>query len=962
MKTKAFCYLSGSLMAVAMCNCAHAQDATSANAAGVSPSQQAAPARPGDVQTESAPASAASPDSEQAEDIVVTGVTEGTKKLDATFSINTIKSSEITRLAPISTADLLANIPGIYSEGSTAGEASNNITVRGLPVTGGYRYAPQLIDGLPVFEESEVPFMNNDVFIRTDLMTDRVEVVKGGPGGILYSNGLGATVNYVTREGSQDFKGGYKVEVADYGFVRNDAFVSGPINRNTTFAVGGFYRFSNGIRDTGYTADKGGQVRANLVFRSDDDSAMIQLQGLYINDRTAFYQNIPFTVPRVDSPGTAENPIKLNEKTIEPLGIDFGSGTFASKYNRYFTQIGEYGSRDVDFADGIHPEFGIFTLKGSKELESGWKFTAGLRYTKGSNGFNGLFTGNDTSTASNFLNVRLQNDVINPAYNAARSCNFQNAKLIGYFNLPTNACQTFADISQQDFVSRYSKFSRVAAIRTNDGTEVAGSDYLNFLIPFIARTDAESGSLDLQAQKSFDLLGKHQLTAGLYGARYNWDVNYQQSLLVSDVGDESHLVDLNLLDAAGNQVGPSLTSGGAIVQSLGGFVSRSKSRNLAAYLLDHWDTLDGKLKLDLGVRYESRRINLVRRDRTVITNLTPAGTVVGSTGDTTADDEAALPGADRVFAKTFDALGWSVGGNYSLTNSLAVYGLVSNSFRLPSLQDANDLGLANNVVVNGAAVDANPVERILQLEGGLRYFKRQFDASIALFYNNFQPREFVNVYRDFENTACAPAPGGVVQINQCPEVAERYSRGIRNFGTEVELAWRPQALEGLELRGNFVVQDPKIRDANYTITQEVRDTSNVLTGYRFVTVGEDGRRPRRLPTVMVNVRPSFDFKPTTGIPVSVFAQGFYYGKRYSESTDFNVTQLQSYYIINAGAAVAITKNIFAQFNVANLTNQLSFTESDPVFFDLYSPDGTRNRGLGRPLFGRTLRASLNVSF
>ena len=35
--------------------------------------------------------------------------------------------------------------------------------MRGLPVTGGYRYAPQLIDGLPWFEEPEVQFMNNDV-------------------------------------------------------------------------------------------------------------------------------------------------------------------------------------------------------------------------------------------------------------------------------------------------------------------------------------------------------------------------------------------------------------------------------------------------------------------------------------------------------------------------------------------------------------------------------------------------------------------------------------------------------------------------------------------------------------------------------------------------------------------------------------------------------------------------------
>ncbi|MEL6753811.1 MAG: TonB-dependent receptor plug domain-containing protein, partial [Pseudomonadota bacterium] len=176
------------------------------------------------------------------ETVIVTGVREATSKQDATFTINTFDQDQIRELAPISTADLLQNVPGIFAEGSTAGEASNNITVRGLPVTGGFRYAPQLIDGLPWFEESEVQFMNNDSAARADIMTRQVEVVKGGTGGILYSNGLGATVNHITRTGGQEFEGGYKLELADYGFVRNDLFVSGPINENLTYAIGGYYR------------------------------------------------------------------------------------------------------------------------------------------------------------------------------------------------------------------------------------------------------------------------------------------------------------------------------------------------------------------------------------------------------------------------------------------------------------------------------------------------------------------------------------------------------------------------------------------------------------------------------------------------------------------------------------------------------------------------------------------------
>jgi outer membrane receptor protein involved in Fe transport len=80
---------------------------------------------------------------ERLDDVVVTGSVKKTQKKDSTNTINTISAEEIRKLAPISTADLLQNVPGIFAEGSTAGEASNNITVRGLPVTGGYRYAPQ---------------------------------------------------------------------------------------------------------------------------------------------------------------------------------------------------------------------------------------------------------------------------------------------------------------------------------------------------------------------------------------------------------------------------------------------------------------------------------------------------------------------------------------------------------------------------------------------------------------------------------------------------------------------------------------------------------------------------------------------------------------------------------------------------------------------------------------------------
>ncbi len=894
--------------------------------------------------------------------VIVTGVTNRTTKKNATFSINTLSAEEIQKLAPMSTADLLNNFPGIYAEGSTAGEASNNITVRGLPVVGGYRFAPQLIDGLPAYEEPEVPLMNNDVFIRDDLMTESVEVVKGGTGGILYSNGLGATVNHVTRTGGERLEGGYKFEYADYGFYRHDAFVSGPVNKNLTYAVGGFYRTSDGIRNTGYTADNGGQLRGNLVWTSDNGKTTARVDGLMLNDRTAFYQNLPISVPRLTQSGTPANPTVLNQDTIEPLGIPFAHGTTASRYNRRFLMMGEYGSRIVDQADGIHPNFRMLTFKLSKELDNGWRLASGLRHTWGSSGFNAVFTGNDTNSAANFLNARYQNDVVSPAHNAALSCNLENVKLIGYFKIPEqNPCAAFANISRQDFIQNYAKATGVAGTYLNDGSKVAPNAYLNFLIPFVANSGAHSTSLDLKAQKSFMLAGAHDLTLGVYKSRYAFTPQFQASLMVAESAENSRLVDLAPVDANGNRVGPTLTTGSAILPGWFGFNSSVKAEGTAGYLLDHWETLGNKLKLDAGVRWQDVKALVDRRDRDVITNMTPSNVVPGSLQDTAADNEILFPGRSNLLDKTYRGFGWSIGGNYSFSKPFAVYALASHSFRLPSVEDLNNLSTARPVVVNGQSIEIDAVERIKQYEAGLRYLTPRFGASVAVFYNNFSPRSAINQYSDIESSQCTSV-GGVPQIATCPNVAQLYKRGVENVGTEVELSWRPAQLDGLELKGSFVAQNPKITGANYTLVQNRRDAQGLITGYYYQQVSEDGRRPRRLAKFMANLMPSYDFAPATGVPLTVYAQYQYTGDRYSEATDSNVTLLPKYYILNAGAQYKVSEALTAQLFVANVTNQLSFTEGDPLFPDLLTPDGTRNRGVARPLFGRTVRFSLTYRF
>jgi outer membrane receptor protein involved in Fe transport len=367
------------------------------------------------------------------------------------------------------------------------------------------------------------------------------------------------------------------------------------------------------------------------------------------------------------------------------------------------------------------------------------------------------------------------------------------------------------------------------------------------------------------------------------------------------------------------------------------------------------------LRIDAGVRWQGLDADVVRRNRDTAVNLTPADVVVGSTQDTTADNEVYFPADPHLLKKDFHAVGWSIGANYAISRPLAVYALASSAFRLPSVGDLSDLSTAGPQVVNGKAVDIDAVERIRQYEGGLRFQTREFGASVAVFYNKFSPRSAVNVYKDIQSTQCS-ALGGVTQINSCPDVAQLYKRGVKNVGAEVELSYRPHLLDGLELKGNFLAQQPKVEGANYTITQEDKDPQGVITGYHYVQISEDGRRPRRLAKLMANFMPSYDLRAATGVPLTIYGQYQYVGSRFSEATDNNVTLLPAYHVINVGAQYEVTSRLMAQVHVANLGNSLTFTEGDPLFSDLLSPDGTRNRGVARPLFGRTIRASLTYRF
>ena len=124
--------------------------------------------------------------------------------------------------------------------------------------------------------------------------------MRGGPS-VVYSNGqMGATANFILREGTADPHGDIGLTVGSERAVSLDGFYGAPVTQDWYFSLGGFYRESDGIRPSQYPADNGGQLTGTLAHKWDNGK--ILFYGRVLNDKNLFITDIPVTVS-----GTGKN-------------------------------------------------------------------------------------------------------------------------------------------------------------------------------------------------------------------------------------------------------------------------------------------------------------------------------------------------------------------------------------------------------------------------------------------------------------------------------------------------------------------------------------------------------------------------------------------------------------------------------------------------------------------------------
>lgn len=272
---------------------------------------------------------------EPAEDttIVVIGTAGAGKRLqDTAYAVTRIDDEAIEQASPASTADLFKLIPGVSAE-SSGGQNGANIFVRGYPSGGDAEYVTLQTQGVPFFPPPTLSFLENSQLIRIDETLLRVEAVRGGTGALFSSGQPGLTINFVQREGGARVEGLLKGSITTFGEVRGDAVISGPLGPDTSFMVGGYYAQSDGVRDANFTAEKGGQITANI--RHDFGNGSLLVFGRYLNDHGQWLLPVPV--------------VQDGSNITKYPGFNPGHDTFLGPLNRTGTLN---DGTAVDVADG----------------------------------------------------------------------------------------------------------------------------------------------------------------------------------------------------------------------------------------------------------------------------------------------------------------------------------------------------------------------------------------------------------------------------------------------------------------------------------------------------------------------------------------------------------------------------------------------------------------------------------
>lgn len=691
---------------------------------------------PASAQTEDAATTSEAPD------IIVTGVLSARSIEKAPISIAAISSEQLQRQSATSAAEMLKNIPGVFVN-SAFGETraivfSRGISANSLEASAGYYYVSLQEDGLPV-ETKTLDNFGPDYFSRPDIMLSRLEGLRGGTAAITGPNAPGGIFNYISRTGKSD--SGYEVR-AKYGlegdgrnpFHRIDAYAGGQLGSSELYyAIGGFYRKSDGSRDPGYAMNEGGQVRANLLW--DYGNGSLQLTGKYLDDRNSFVEFMPA--------------INFNDPRIAPGFTNFSS--MLPNANAAHDYIGRDGEeRNWDPTNLVHSKSLSFGLNWEHELSDNWKVESRARFSRNRTEWN---------TIGLAFNLPINDFVYN----------FLAGNLLGpgafTFRFPDTGAVA-ATVREDIIVLPSGPFPLLTVTENNLPNRNLLGDNIQGGVAYAPSFRSR------EFQNMLTLTGKagdHTLSLGGYvsigrlrsevhdgGMQFATLEPNPRRLDVTFQSDFVPGVDFLVTDPTGwaNQN-----------RFFGGDGQTSKQQQYSLFAGDTWQVTD-RLSIDAGVRYEKIKYNILSD-----TYIPFPGLLLGELGAdgnplTLYDNAPGTFGPPVRTRRSYDFFNYSASLSYAFSNRFNAYVRYTDSKKAPDLRVISAIDTPDEVA--NLFVKA---QHIQQLEFGLKYYERGLSVQVFPFYSRLSNVTDTQLFTDNSGTVYSPPP---------------TSGQIKTYGVEVQ--------------------------------------------------------------------------------------------------------------------------------------------------------------------------------
>ena len=827
------------------------------------------------------------PDMLQMDEVIVSANFNEKSKLESSVSVSTLNASEIEALAPISALEALKSVPGIYVNEAN-GEVGVEIQGRGLSTP----FFSLQEDGLPssISELASNEKFERDMFLRHDIMTQRVEAVRGGSASILSANSPGGVINYISRVGGEDFelefRNRFGVQAGEQEvYNKAELYLGGPVgNTGWNYGVGGHVRYDGGNRLSFFPHSQGGQLKFNLARLVSDDLS-VKIFGKYLNDRVGF--NRPTLVTNWHDIRPAPGFDFRDNMVLPDVAFSMLDGFGFKDDNTAVNQIRTRDQQNVkDRSIGLALQYG---------LNDQWRLKSTTRYA-------------DKALIINHIAEEGGMTTIDPTGLFARV--FANFDLFftdlapmtfgkfEFYDLQTN--ETLAVIDNEPLVR-----SRPPMIVENN---LPGTGEV-----FWALVDNDELEIEEFIQRLIlnGSVSDHNLTlGGYYSLAKNFRVlNAATTFLTVEsrqrlLGTRVRMPDYATLARFIPELVPlvDLSNQTAVFNDASGLHSYNSQVNeynelderiISFFLSDEWE-VSPKVNIDMGLRYEIINHN----GRSGITEVFDLQNETGGLDNnrlTVSDNIFQAFGGEYLdFNVDYSSLSYSAGINYKIDNNTAIYGRYSHSEKLLDAiyEQANFIG------------DQPPTflpRQVSQAEIGLKYATDKYGL-------------FAVAYRSEENNIFNQLLVVSLSTQEGFYLTPALFNSVEYFGAEIEFNYAPTSwwtLRNILNISGGTNKDFKVWNTGPTDRQE----DDILVDLSGEPVA--GSTANKFDLSPIDITSNFHFSNKKGTFLVNYRR---FARRFANNQQ--AFTFPSFVIWKMGVAYNLSKNIKASINVNNVFNEV----------------------------------------